>query len=86
MFRASPADGYGNTVIIHHPNGLYTLYAHLSSFNVTAGQKVAQGDVIGQSGNTGNSTGPHLHFEFINDGPNPFRNSRINPTKFIDFS
>ena len=86
VFRASPADGYGNTVIIHHPNGLYTLYAHLSSFNVTAGQKVAQGDVIGQSGNTGNSTGPHLHFEFINDGPNPFRNSRINPTKFIDFS
>ena len=86
VFQASPASGYGNTVIIHHPNGLYTLYAHLSSFNVHLGQKVAQGDVVGQSGNTGNSTGPHLHFEFIQSGSNPFRNARINPEQFIDFN
>lgn len=59
-------NGYGNVLLItHHIKGktYTTLYAHLSSIDVKANQKVSQGQVIGKSGNTGNSTGPHLHFE-----------------------
>ena len=65
--------GYGNYIIVDHGVGsdgrnIKTLYGHLSSVNVSVGQTVAQGQVIGYSGNTGNSTGPHLHFEVrIND-------------------
>lgn len=55
--------GFGNYVIIKHKHGFYTRYAHLQSFAVTAGQRVQQGDVIGRIGNTGLSTGPHLHYE-----------------------
>lgn len=55
--------GYGKYVIIQHPDGKSTLYGHLKNFVVTVGQKVKQSEVIGYSGNTGNSTGPHLHFE-----------------------
>ena len=55
--------GYGNCVMIQHQDGNATLYAHLSQIYVTVGQKVVQSQVIGLSGNTGNSTGPHLHFE-----------------------
>ncbi len=54
--------GYGNTVILAHPNGFYTLYAHLSKYVVREGQKVYQGQVIAYEGSTGWSTGPHLHF------------------------
>ena len=60
--------GYGNTVIIAHPNGYKTLYAHLSSSLVNVGQYVRQGQDIAVSGNTGRSTGPHLHFEIIKNG------------------
>ena len=60
---ASRMGGYGNCVVLRHSNGLETLYGHLSKINVKHGQQVAAGDIIGRGGNTGNSTGPHLHFE-----------------------
>ncbi len=60
---AARMGGYGNCVVLRHPNGLETLYGHLSKINVRHGQQVAAGDVIGHGGSTGNSTGPHLHFE-----------------------
>jgi len=55
--------GFGNYVIIKHKHGFYTRYAHLQSFRVQKGQKVQQGQIIGYIGNTGLSTGPHLHYE-----------------------
>jgi murein DD-endopeptidase MepM/ murein hydrolase activator NlpD len=55
--------GFGNNVIIRHKHGFYTRYAHMLSFRVHAGQRVQQGEVIGLIGNTGLSTGPHLHYE-----------------------
>ena len=55
--------GYGNIVMIDHGNGWITVYGHLSQINVVPCQGVAQGQVIGLAGSTGNSTGPHLHFE-----------------------
>ena len=55
--------GYGNYVIIKHKHGFYTRYAHLQSFQVTTGQRVQQGQIIGRIGNTGLTTGPHLHYE-----------------------
>ncbi|HWO84477.1 MAG TPA: peptidoglycan DD-metalloendopeptidase family protein [Solirubrobacterales bacterium] len=62
--------GYGNYTCIDHGGGLSTCYAHQSSFAASVGAQVSQGDVIGYSGNTGHSTGPHLHFEVrINGAP-----------------
>ncbi|HEX2294435.1 MAG TPA: peptidoglycan DD-metalloendopeptidase family protein, partial [Actinomycetota bacterium] len=60
---SSSYSGYGNTVIIDHGGGVQTLYAHLSSFAVSAGQTVSQGQVVGNVGCTGSCTGDHLHFE-----------------------
>lgn len=63
--------GYGNYIVIRHTNGTQTLYAHNSSNAVSVGSRVAQGEVIGYVGNTGRSTGSHLHFE-VRGAKNPF--------------
>jgi len=55
--------GYGNLVVLDHGNGYQTFYAHLNGYNVYLGKIVYQGEVIGYTGNTGRSSGPHLHFE-----------------------
>ncbi|MFZ7114764.1 MAG: peptidoglycan DD-metalloendopeptidase family protein [Bacteroidota bacterium] len=68
--------GYGNNVIINHGYGYETLYGHMSKFNVRPGQKVKRGDLIGYVGNSGSSTGPHLHYEVRKNG-NP-----VNPVNF----
>jgi murein DD-endopeptidase MepM/ murein hydrolase activator NlpD len=60
--------GYGNRVVIDHGNGFVTLYAHLSVVQVQVGQRVNRGDVVGQMGSTGRSTGTHLHFEIRRGG------------------
>ena len=70
------AKGLGNVVSIDHGNGYKTLYGHLSYIGVKNGQTVTQGNTIGQVGSTGNSTGPHLHFEVYLNG------SRIDPEQF----
>jgi len=68
VITAGWGGGYGNTVVISHSNGIYTRYAHLSSIGVRRGQNVNQGEFIGRVGTSGNSTGPHLHFEVIVNG------------------
>jgi murein DD-endopeptidase MepM/ murein hydrolase activator NlpD len=60
--RICPRGSYGKWVVIEHDNNLSTLYAHLSKIRVAAGTKVSQGDIIGLAGNTGYTTGPHVHF------------------------
>ena len=72
--------GYGNEVIIDHGFGYKTRYAHLHSINVTQGQKLKRGQQIGQVGNTGKSTGPHLHYEIL------FKNKAVDPMSFMDLS
>lgn len=71
--------GYGKAIMIDHGNGISTRYGHLSGFAVAAGQHVHRGDVIGYVGESGRSTGPHLHYEVrINDVPvNPYKYLRI---------
>jgi len=71
--------GYGNYLVIRHPNGLETLYAHLSGFLVTDNEIVKAGQPIGLGGNTGRSTGTHLHFE------TRFLGQALNPSAMIDF-
>ena len=68
VILAAYTGGYGNYICIDHGGSLSTCYAHLSSFAVSSGSSVSQGSVIGYSGNTGNSTGPHLHFEVRENG------------------
>jgi len=69
--------GYGNLIVIDHGNGWQTLYAHLNSVHVGCGQSVAQRQVIAGLGSTGNSSGPHLHFEMI------YMGSKVNPWNFL---
>jgi murein DD-endopeptidase MepM/ murein hydrolase activator NlpD len=63
VFAGWSTRGYGNLVIVDHGNGWQTAYAHLSQINVSCGGTIYQGQLLGLSGSTGNSTGPHLHFE-----------------------
>ncbi|MFE0579610.1 MULTISPECIES: M23 family metallopeptidase [unclassified Streptomyces] len=63
VVEAGWGGAYGNNVVIKHNDGTYTQYGHMSSLNVTVGQQVTPGQQIGLSGSTGNSSGPHLHFE-----------------------
>lgn len=69
--------GYGFTIIIDHGNNLFTLYSHLKGTYVQANQPVARGELIGAVGSTGNSTGPHVHFE-VREG-----RDRVNPTDYL---
>ncbi len=69
---------YGNTMVIDHGLGIFSLYLHLDKFNVTEGQKVTRGQIIGLSGNTGYSIAPHLHFSVKAGG------ASVDPLKFIE--
>ncbi|WTX00500.1 transglycosylase family protein [Streptomycetaceae bacterium NBC_01309] len=71
---------YGNEVVIKHADGRYTQYGHMSKISVSVGQKVSTGQQVGLVGSTGNSTGPHLHFE-VRTGPN--YGSDINPLTYL---
>ncbi len=69
--------GYGRAIVLDHGHGISTRYGHLSNFAVMAGQQVRRGDTIGYVGDSGRSTGPHLHYEVrINDTP-------VNPRKYL---
>ena len=72
------SNGYGYNVIIDHPDGRKTRYCHLSKTLVTAGTSVSQGDPIAQSGSTGHSTGPHVHFEIFIGG------TQVDPLQYIN--
>lgn len=85
VVKAGPNGGgdgpaYGNAIVIKHANNTYSQYAHLSKIQVKTGQKVSKGQQIALSGNTGNSSGPHLHFE-IRTTPN--YGSAVNPVAFL---
>ena len=69
--------GYGNTIKIVHENGLVTLYAHLSAFSVKRGDVICKGKIIGKIGTSGNATGPHLHFEIIEN------KIKVNPLVYL---
>ncbi len=60
--------GYGNVVVLYHGGTTYTLYGHCSQIYVQVGQTVKQSDTIAAVGSTGNSTGPHVHLEYVKDG------------------
>lgn len=74
---AGTQNGYGNIVVIDHGNGLMTRYGHLSKIEATLGQEVKRGELVGEVGSTGRSTGPHLHYEVrIND-------TAVNPGHYL---
>ncbi|MER6411392.1 M23 family metallopeptidase [Streptomyces humidus] len=77
---AGDGPAYGNAIVIKHANGVYSQYAHLSHIEVKVGQVVKTGQKIALSGNTGNSSGPHLHFEIRTT---PDYGSAINPVTFL---
>ncbi|WP_018385100.1 M23 family metallopeptidase, partial [Wenjunlia vitaminophila] len=80
VVEAGWGGAYGNNIVIKHDTGRYTQYAHLSAFKAQVGQKVNVGQQIALSGNTGNSSGPHLHFEVRNT---PIYGSAIEPVHYL---
>lgn len=72
--------GYGNSVIINHGFGYKTRYAHLKSIGVVEGMKVKRGECIGESGNSGRSSGPHLHYEVL------YKDRHVNPSNYYDLT
>ena len=72
--------GYGNSVIINHGFGYKTRYAHLKSIGVVEGMKIKRGECIGESGNSGRSSGPHLHYEVI------YKDKHVNPSNYYDLT
>ncbi len=76
--NASPMGGYGNVVVLNHGFGYESYYAHMSRIKVRSGQKVERGDIIGFVGNTGLSSGPHLHYEIHKNG------EKVNPISFFN--
>lgn len=78
---AGDGGGYGNLVVIDHGDGTFTKYAHLSKINVREGQTVEAGELVGAVGSTGNSTGPHLHFEVRRGSPD---GEVLDPVKFLE--
>ena len=77
VITAGSRSGYGNTVVVSHGGGFTTLYAHMSSISVSAGQDVSSGERLGAVGSTGWSTGPHLHFEVR------YNARAVNPLAFL---
>lgn len=77
VITSTYSSSYGNYVVVSHGNGNTTLYAHMSSRKVSVGQEVAQGDVLGITGSTGISSGPHLHFEISENG------ERLDPLTYL---
>jgi murein DD-endopeptidase MepM/ murein hydrolase activator NlpD len=77
---ADVMNGYGRTVMVDHGNGISTLYGHLSGFAVSQGQQVHRGDTLGYVGQSGRSTGPHLHYEVR------IFNTPVNPHKYLLFT
>jgi murein DD-endopeptidase MepM/ murein hydrolase activator NlpD len=75
--QAGWSGGYGKMVEVDHGNGLATRYGHLSEIDVSVGQTVKLGQVVGRLGSTGRSTGPHLHYETRVEG------DAVDPTKFL---
>ncbi|MET9391899.1 M23 family metallopeptidase [Streptomyces sp. NPDC006624] len=80
VVRVSCGGAFGIEIVLKHPGGYYTQYAHLASVAVDEGEHVAPGQWIGQSGSTGNSTGPHLHFE---TRVTPEMGSAVNPASWL---
>ncbi len=76
-FAESSNHGYGNNVVINHGFGYKTRYAHLKGIKVKIGQQIKRGEILGYLGNTGRSTGPHLHYEVI------YRNKPVNPLNYF---
>jgi murein DD-endopeptidase MepM/ murein hydrolase activator NlpD len=75
--KAGPGTGYGREIEIDHGNGIITVYGHLSGYNVTVGEQVVKGQVIGYVGHSGRTTGSHLHYEVQVHG------AAVNPHRYL---
>jgi len=87
-YAGNEIKGYGNTVLVVHPGGWVTLYAHLDHFKVVPGQKIEASEPVGLIGNTGISRGPHLHFSLLVRGLaiDPMKHMRGAPGSLLDVS